>query len=76
MILLVCHSCGTLSTYTVHLKELIIHEAKKEGHGAFSRAAFCPGVGKEGILKLLKKGNVEVRNVVLLQFDFALTSCK
>lgn len=42
MILLVCHSCGTLSTYTVHLQQLILHEAKKGGRRAFSKSAFCP----------------------------------
>lgn len=30
MMLLVRHSCGTLSTYTVRLQDLIIHEAEKE----------------------------------------------
>lgn len=46
MILLVRHSCGTMSTYTVHLQDLIIHEAEKEGHGALSKAVFCPRVKK------------------------------
>lgn len=46
MIVLVHHSCRTLSTYTVHLQELIIHEAQKEGHGALSKAVFCPRVKK------------------------------
>lgn len=71
MLLLACHNCGALGTYTVRLQELVIHEqGKKKGHGDFSKAVFCPEAEDKDTLGLLKMGNARI--AVLLQLGFAL----
>lgn len=40
MLLLACHNCGTSSTYTVHLQELIIHEQGEKKDMEISQRQF------------------------------------